>query len=88
MKGYQEPGTAQSDLATIDGDALVAEEALKVGDVHPEREQPGGDRMAQQVRVNSVGDSGRAGDATDDLANALAGQHVRRRAGALLAASE
>jgi hypothetical protein len=66
----------------------VAEEALQIGDVHSKREQPGCDRVPQQVRIDTLGDPGHAGHTTDNLANALAGQHVRRRTGALLAADE
>jgi hypothetical protein len=35
----------------------VAEEALQIGDVHPQREQPGRDRVPQQVWVDAFGDS-------------------------------
>lgn len=40
------------------------------------------------MRVDPLGDTGGARDATDDLANALAGQRMRHRSRALLAACE
>jgi hypothetical protein len=69
-------------------DAVMAEEALQVGDVHAQCEQPGGDRVSQQVRIDPLSNRGGAGDIADDLANTLAGQHVRRWAMALLPAGE
>ena len=70
------------------GDALVAQEALQVGDVHAEREQARRHRMAEQVRIDALGDPGDLGHGADDLADALAGQCVRHGAGPLLAAGE
>jgi hypothetical protein len=51
-------------------------------------EQPGGDRVPQQMRIDPLGDCGATGDIADDLANTLAGQHVRRWTMALLPAGE
>ncbi len=70
------------------GDALVAEEALQVGNVHAEREQPRGHRMAQQMRIDALCDCGGTGHPSDDLADALAGQRMWHRARALLAAGK
>jgi len=44
--------------------------------------------VPEQVGVDALGDPGGTGHAADDLADALAGQHMRRRAGSLLAAGE
>ena len=64
--------------------AFVTEEALQVGDVHPEREQTRRNRVPQQVRVHALGDAGRTGHAAHDLAHALAGHYMRQRTGAAL----
>jgi hypothetical protein len=69
-------------------DARVAEEMLQIGDVHPSREQPGGHRVPQQMGIDALGYPGRMRHLADDLADALAGQGVRHRAGTLLAAGE
>ncbi len=68
-------------------DTFMAEEALQVGDVHSERQQPRGHGVPQQVRVDALGDPGRLGHGADDLADALPGQGVRHGAGPLLANS-
>jgi len=69
-------------------DAFVAEKALQVGDVHPQREQARSHRMPQQVRVDALGDPGSFGHVPDDLADMLARQGVWRRPRPLLAAGE
>lgn len=69
-------------------DAFMAEEALQVGDIHAQCEQPGGDRVPKQMRIGPLGDCGAAGDIADDLTNTLAGPHVRRWTMALLPAGE
>ena len=69
-------------------DALVAEEALQIGDVHAQREQARGHGVPQQMRIDALGDPGGTGHPADDLADALAGQGVRHGAGTLLAAGE
>src|SRR4051794_22354797 len=69
-------------------DALMPEEALQVCDVHAEREQAGRYGVAKQVRVDAFLDSGGDRDSANDLADPLAGEHMRRRAGALLPAGE
>ena len=61
------------------GDALMSEETLQVGDVHPQRQQAGRHRVAQQMRVDTLADAGRDGDGADDLPNPLAGRRVWRR---------
>ena len=70
------------------GDALVAEEALQVGDVHARREQAGSHRVPEQVGVDALGDPSSIGHGPDDLAHALAGQGVRHRIRSLLPAGE
>src|ERR1700751_2039933 len=70
------------------GDVLVAEKTLQIGDVHAQREQAGGYSVPKQVRVNALADPGGAGDGANDLADALAGQHMWRWPGPLLAAGE
>ena len=70
------------------GDAFVTEKALQVGDVHAQRQQPGGDGMAQQVRVDAFTDPSGAGNGSHDLTDALAGQHMRRWSRTLLTARE
>ena len=44
--------------------------------------------MPKQVRVDALGNPGRISHAPDNLAHALAGQHVGRRAGSLLSAGK
>ena len=73
VKAALQRGSRRCGVEPGRGDALVAEEALQVGDVHAEREQARRHRMAQQVRVNALGDPGSTGYAADHLANALAG---------------
>ena len=55
---------------------------------HSERKQAGRHGVAQQVRVDALADSGPHRDGANDLADALASQHMRHRAGASLAAGE
>jgi hypothetical protein len=55
----------------------VAEKALQIGDVHAQCEQAGRHRVAQQMWVDALADPGSNGDGADDLADPLAGQHVR-----------
>jgi hypothetical protein len=66
----------------------MAEEALDVGDVHAQRQQPGGHGVAQQVRVGALGDAGGHGDAAHHLADALPGVDPRSAALARLPAQE
>ena len=75
-------------VAAGGGDVLVAEEALHVGDLHPQREQPGRHRVPQQVRVDALRDRGRPRHLAHDLPDPLPGQHVRRGPCALLPAGE
>src|SRR4051812_4478663 len=69
-------------------DALVTEKALQVGNVHSERKQACRHGVAQQVRVDALADSGPHRNGANDLADALARQHMRHRAGASLTAGE
>jgi hypothetical protein len=66
----------------------VAEKTLQIGDIHAQSEQAGGYGVPKQVRVNALADPGGAGDGANDLADALAGQHMWRWPGPLLAAGE
>ncbi len=50
--------------------------------------QPGRHRVAEQMRIDAFGDPRGASHIPDDLADALAGQHMRRWPRALLAAGE
>ena len=65
-------------VKTGGGDALVSEETLQVGDVHAEREQAGRHRVAQQMGVDTLAESGADGDGANDLADTLACRHVWR----------
>ena len=69
-------GGCRFGVKTGGGDALVSEKALQIGDVHPQREQAGRHRVAQQMRVDALADPGSNGDGADDLADPLARQHV------------
>ena len=70
------------------GDALVAEEALQIGDVHAERKQAGCHCVAQQMWVDTFANPGSNGDGADDLADPLACQHVWCWPGTFLTAGE
>ena len=70
------------------GDVLVAEEALHVGDLHAQREQPGRHSVAQEVRVDPLGNPCGPCHLADDLADPLPAQDMRHRPRALLSASE
>lgn len=64
-------------------DALVAEKALDVGDVHAQPQELRCHCVAQQVRIDPLGDAGLLGDLPDDLADALAAVGVRVCPGSL-----
>lgn len=61
---------------------------VHVGNFHPERQQPGRHGVAQEVRIDALGDPSGAGDLADDLTDPLPGQDVWHRPRALLSAGE
>ena len=61
---------------------------MQICDVHAEREQAGRHRMAQQMWIDTLSDSGGRGGGANDLADTLACQHVWRWPGTSLTAGE
>ena len=81
-------GDAGFGVDTGGRDVLMPEELLHVGDVHADGQQSSGHGVAQEVRIDALGDAGAAGDLANDLADALAGECRRTSICAPLATDE